>query len=136
MESGSKPEGAKIIGEPKPMSEKEFKRTRFRVTCLNPVLAGGAIELESGMWKLCGHGTGMTLEEMNKNLIWKGKPYIRIPYCKYCYTHDTIGVFDDTPQTMGWVINPPDEDNPYFTAEKLTEESFKRVLENLKKYGI
>jgi len=74
------------------MSEEEFRRRRFRVTCLNPVLdiQGGAIELESEMWKLCGHGTGMSLKEMNKNLVWKGKPYIHIPYCKYCYTYGTI----------------------------------------------
>jgi hypothetical protein len=68
-----------------PVSEKEIKETRFRVCCLHPVLdiEGGAIELQSKMNRLCGHGHGMTFREMNENLIWKGKPYIRIPYCKY-----------------------------------------------------
>ncbi len=107
----------------KAMSEEEIKQKPFRVTCINPVLdiQGGAIKLE-GMNHLCGHGIGMTIEEMNNNLIWKGKPYIKIPYCKYCYTKETIGIFDDTPQLLGWIIHSPDVDNPTFYLNKLSDE--------------
>lgn len=106
----------------KALSKEKINQTRFRVTCVNPVLdiEGGAIKLE-GMNRLCGHGTGMTVEEMNENLIWKGKQYIKIPYCKYCSTKETIGVFDDTPQLLGWVIHSPDDDNPTFSLEILTD---------------
>ena len=118
-------------------SEKEVRQYRWRVTCLNPILdiQGGAIELQSKMHRLCGHGIGMTIEEMNENLLWKGKPYIKIPYCKYCYTENTIGVFDDLPQLVGWAIHSPDQECPYFTLEKLTEEAFDRVLRRFEKYG-
>ncbi|MBU0778056.1 hypothetical protein KKF82_07340 [Patescibacteria group bacterium] len=118
----------------KAMSEDEIKQTTFRVTCVNPVLdmEGGAIKLD-GMNRLCGHGTGMIVEEMNENLIWKGKPYIKIPYCKYCYTKETVGVFDDTPQLVGWVINSPDDDYPNFYIEKLSDEAFEGATEYFEK---
>lgn len=120
--------------EPIGVDEKRIKEIRFRVTCVNPVLdiQGGAIRLE-GMNRLCGYGTGMTFEEMNENFIWKGKPYINIPYCKYCHTKNTVGVFDDTPQLVGWVIHSPDEDNSHFRLEKLTKEGFERISKELLK---
>lgn len=120
----------------KALSKEKINQTRFRVTCVNPVLdiSGGAIKLE-GMNRLCGHGTGMTVEEMNESLIWKGKPYIQIPYCKYCNTKETIGVFDDTPQLLGWVVNSPDGENPVFCLEKLTNKAFEQITKRFAEYG-
>ena len=112
----------------KPMNEKEIRETRFRVTCLNPHM-DGALRLDSSFEKLCGHGHGMTLEEMNQNLIWEGKPYIRIRYCKYCYGEDTVGILDDTPQLLGWAILPPNSENPAFRLERLSEKGYGRFME-------
>lgn len=114
-------------GEPKSMSKRKVKEARFRVCCLNPNM-DGALRLESGLEKLCGYGHGMTIEEMNKNLIWKGRPYIRIPYCKYCYGKNTLGVFDDTPQLLGWVVLSPDENNPLFRLAKLSAEGHRNFM--------
>jgi hypothetical protein len=112
------------------LEEDEIKKRRFRVSCLNPGREGG-IELESRTNRLCGQGTEMTIDEMNENLLWKGRPYIRIPYCKYCNRLDTVGVFDDTPQLLGWVVHEPRGENHIFRLEKLTEEGFRRFEEEL-----
>lgn len=121
-------------GKLKCMSKKEVEEARFRVCCLNPYM-DGALRLESSFEKLCGHGYGMTIKEINENLIWKGKPYIRIPYCKYCYSENTVGVFDDTPQLLGWAVFPPDSEQPYFRLEKLSKEAYERVRKNLREHG-
>lgn len=122
-------------GELKRMRKKEIEKARFRVCCIHPVvdIQGGAIKLQSTMHRLCGYGHGMTIKEMNKNLIWKGQPYIRIPYCKYCYNENTIGVFDDAPQILGWVIYPPTKESPVFRLGKMPEDGFRRYREELKK---
>lgn len=119
-------------GEIKCMSKKEVEKARFRVCCLNPYI-DGALRLESSFERLCGHGNGMTIKEINERLIWKGKPYIRIPYCKYCYSENTIGVFDDTPQLLGWAVFLPDEDGPIFRLEKLSEKSHQKFMEWIRK---
>ncbi|MHA1144086.1 MAG: hypothetical protein ACTSRW_05055 [Candidatus Helarchaeota archaeon] len=105
--------------EKEPISEEEIKKKKFRITCVNPTF-DGAIELDNPIYQLCGHGHGMDINEINKNLIWRGKPYIRIPYCKYCYSEETVGVFDDTPQMLGWSMNLPSDENPYFVLKKNT----------------
>ena len=139
------------------LDREEFeKNERLRVTCLNPVsplesgtrLIQGSTHYPNGHEeicygrKICGHGTGMTIEEMNENLIWKGRPYIRIPYCKYCYTENTVGVFDDTPELIGWRIYEPsdligedDEEEVVkkFMVEKMSEEEFEKYMETRKK---
>ena len=119
----------------KRMSKEEIEETRFRVCCIHPVLdiEGGAIALQSIMNRLCGHGHGMTVKEMNENLIWEGQPYIRIPYCKYCYNENTIGVFDDTPQILGWVIHSPNKENPRFRLKRLPEEESDRIRKTWEK---
>ncbi|MBU4501312.1 MAG: hypothetical protein KKA79_01875 [Nanoarchaeota archaeon] len=113
----------------KVMSKKEIEQSKFRVCCLQPYM-DGAIPLGPPE-RLCGHGHGMTVVEMNENLIWKGKPYIRIGYCKYCYHEDTIGVLDDTPQLLGWAILSPDDENPNFRFEKLSPEGHTQRVKQL-----
>lgn len=117
-----------------PISRREIEENRFRVCCLHPVIEilGGAMKM-SGINRLCGYGTGMTIKEINKNLIWKGRPYIRIPYCKYCYNYNTVGVFDDDPRFVGWYIAPPTKKNPIFRLGKLDQATWARFLESYNK---
>jgi len=74
------------------VTKEEFETMQFRVECV-----------------LCHHGTGMTISEINVSLLRKGQPYIVIPYCKYCYTDDAIGLFCDEPECLGWGIDTPSE---------------------------
>lgn len=90
----------------------------FRVVCLNPVndlfaggqtLVGGSIVMGNieklvPSIRICSHGTGMTIEEMNENIVLEGRPYIEIPYCKYCYTGSTIGVLDEDNEVLAELL--------------------------------
>lgn len=131
---GSEAEG------PEALEREEVEEMRFRVTCLNPRI-DGAIPIapettyfpdgrtESAViGKLCGGGHGMTVGEMNENLIWEGKPYIRIDYCKYCHTEGTVGIFTDQPQLLGWAILGPESGRENYQLEKLSEETHKKWL--------
>jgi hypothetical protein len=83
---------------------------KFRVCCLHPNEFEGTRQLEAT--RICGHGHGLTIKEMNKNLLKKGSPYIRIDYCKYCYKENTLGVLDETSNSLrklGFIINYPHE---------------------------
>ncbi len=97
----------------------------WRVGCLHPhfeprspILYGGA--------HLCNHGTEMTVKEMNQNLIWPGKHYIRIPYCRNCRNENTVGVFDEEPLALRRfykaIMLEPNEKNPQYTIIKFERE--------------
>jgi len=95
----------------------------FRVMCLHST-PDGSIKLQSEQ-KICGYGHGFTIKEMNENLIQKGKPFIKIGYCKYCYNEDCIGVFDDVvtkEMDLGFNVIEPDENNPEFRIVKSDKE--------------
>ena len=102
----------------KNVSSEKIKETKFRVSCMHPYLEG-AIQLQSQVQHVCAHGTGMTVDEINENLIWPGRPYIRINYCKSCYTDNTVGVLDDNPRILGWIIIEPDKENPKFRLREI-----------------
>ena len=107
---------------------------QWRVGCLHPIFEPRSQTLYGGA-QLCDHGTPMTVKEMNQNLIWPGKPYIRIPYCKYCYNDDTVGVFDENPLALRHFYNAimiePDEENPQYYIEKFDPAPQKNLREIL-----
>jgi len=75
------------------LSEQEF-----RVCCLYPNEFEGTIQLQAT--RICGYGHGFTIKEMNENLLEKGSPYIRIKYCKYCYSKNTLGILDESSESL------------------------------------
>lgn len=99
----------------------DLEKIEWRVGCLHPHFGPGSPTLRGGA-HLCDYGTPMTIKEMNKNLIWPWKPYIRIPYCEYCYNENTVGVFDEDPLVVRRIYNAimvePDEENPQYTIIK------------------
>lgn len=128
------------------MVKEKFTNFEFRIACLHPVYENGT-PLTSGTIisdgkkseivniSLCSHGIGMTLEEMNNNLILKESPFIKIEYCKYCYHSNSIGVFDESNETfnrkMGFIIQSPEiSENGIFEKEITDENLFNQFFEN------
>jgi len=103
------------------LRERALGEIKWRVGCLHPIFEPSSSTLYGGA-HLCDHGSPMTVKEMNQNLIWPRKPYIRITYCKYCYNEDTVGVFDENPLALRRFYNAvmiePDEENPQYTIIK------------------
>ena len=110
----------------------------LRVSCLNVVpfdgqpiptcsmIINGVEKMSYTRYgRICANGTGMTVDEMNENIIWKNKPYINIPYCKYCHSENTIGIVDDDPQYLGFALEIPDENIKYFRLKKCKIEKIK-----------
>ena len=111
------PKGHKI--EPYPGSDEDMRQEHFRINCLG-------YSLDSLSY--CGHGTGMTVDEMNSNLRRKGRSEIVIPYCKYCYQEKTPGFFDDNPTYMGlrfWF--PEEHPSKRFVLERMTPQQIDKL---------
>lgn len=122
----------------------DISKETFRVSCLEPVLDGGNSPLiaervipaggEERLYShttLCAHGHGMTLKEMNKNLLKKGLPYIKIDYCKYCYNHNTIGVLDEGDRGIskvfgGVILGPRETESGLYEFRRIPEKYIKR----------
>lgn len=125
-----------------------LKRTdslTFRVSCLEPVLDGGNSPLiaervipaggEEKLFShttLCAHGHGMTLKEMNENLLKRGLPYIKIGYCKYCYNHNTIGVLDEGDKAIsklfgGGIVGPRFTESGLYEFIKIPRKYLKNI---------
>lgn len=92
------PKGFEV--KPYNRSDEEMHQEIFRIVCLG---------YNREALTYCGHGTGMTIDELNSNLRHKGKSEIIIPYCKYCYQEKTPGFFDDNPTMMGLKLYFPEE---------------------------
>lgn len=105
------PKGLRV--EPYYRSDEEMRQETFRVVCL-------AYNRETLCY--CGHGTGMTVDELNSNLRCKGRSEIVIPYCKYCNQEKTPGFFDDNPALMGVKLWFPEEHpSRCFVLERMNE---------------
>ena len=100
-------------------SDEEMSQLCFRVTCLG---------YSQNSLSYCGHGTGMTVEEMNLNLRKKGRSEIIIPYCKYCYQERTPGFLDDNPIILGLLLWFPEEHpSKQFVLERMDSEQIDKL---------